>query len=110
MTLPQLLPMLATPAKPFNSYEYSFEIKWDGIRALAAVEQDGWRLWGREGSVYTQRYPELEVLRRFPPGTLVDGELIVLRDGRPDLGALLPSATPWSPSGSSPAAAGQGGV
>ena len=27
--LPQLLPMLAVPAAPFDSPEYSFEVKWD---------------------------------------------------------------------------------
>jgi len=42
--LPQLLPMLAVPAVPFDSPEYCFEVKWDGIRALAAVERAAWRL------------------------------------------------------------------
>ena len=37
--LPRLLPMLALPAAPFDAPEYSFEVKWDGIRALAAVEE-----------------------------------------------------------------------
>ena len=85
----RLLPMLATAAEPFDAPEYSFEIKWDGVRALAAVEQGGWSLWGRDGVDYTPRYPELAVLRRLPPGTLVDGELVVLSAGRPDLRRLL---------------------
>ena len=88
--LPRLLPMLAVPAAPFDSAEYSFELKWDGIRALAAVETAGWRLWGRELADYTARYPELEVLCRLPVGTLVDGELVAFdADGRPDLPRLL---------------------
>ena len=87
--LPPLLPMLAVPAAPFDSPEYVFEIKWDGVRALAAVEADGWRLWGRGLSDYTARYPELAVLRQWPAGTLVDGELVVLRAGRADLARLL---------------------
>jgi len=37
---------------------------------------------------YGERYPELAVLRRFPAGTVVDGELVVLQDGRADLTAL----------------------
>jgi ATP-dependent DNA ligase len=82
--------MLAVPAAPFDSSEYSFEVKWDGIRALAAVETAGWRLWGRERAEYTDRYPELEVLRHLPAGTLVDGELVTFDvDGRPDLPRLL---------------------
>src|SRR5262249_46478040 len=88
--LPRLLPMLAVPATPFDSPEYSFECKWDGIRALAAVEPAGLRLWGREQVDYTARYPELEVLRRLPAGTLVDGELVAFdADDCPDLPRLL---------------------
>jgi bifunctional non-homologous end joining protein LigD len=87
--LPRLLPMLATPARPFDDPAYLFEIKWDGVRALAAVEEGGWRLWGRGLADYTARYPELACLRGLPAGTLVDGELVVLEDGRPDLASLL---------------------
>jgi bifunctional non-homologous end joining protein LigD len=68
--------MLAVPAAPFDAPDYSFEVKWDAIRALAAVEATAWRLWGRQRADYTARYPELEVLRRLPSGTLLDGELV----------------------------------
>jgi ATP-dependent DNA ligase len=87
--LPDLLPMLAVPAEPFDSPDHIFEVKWDGVRALAAVAADGMRLSGRERSAYTARYPELAALCRWPPGTLVDGELVVLRDGLPHLASLL---------------------
>ena len=88
--LARLLPMLAVPAEPFDSPDYCFELKWDGIRALAAVEKGGWRLWGRERADYTGRYPELDVLRRWPAGTLVDGELVAFdADSRPNLPRLL---------------------
>ncbi len=82
-------PMLATPAEPFDSGEYLFELKWDGVRALAAVGDDGYQLWGRELTDYRERYPELDWLRRFPPGTVVDGEIVVLDDERCDFNALL---------------------
>jgi ATP-dependent DNA ligase len=81
--------MLAVPAAPFDSAAYVFEVKWDGVRALAAVERHGWRLWGRHQTAYTPRYPELEVLRRWPAGTLVDGELIAVRGDRPCLATVL---------------------
>src|SRR5258708_7958376 len=88
--LPNLLPMLAVPATPFDSAEYSFEVKWDGIRALAAVDATGWQMWGRERADYTARYPEMDVLRRLPAGTLLDGELVAFDPhGRPDLPRLL---------------------
>src|SRR5215472_14914508 len=81
--------MLATRAVPFDSDQYLFEVKWDGVRALAAIENRRWRLWGRSGNDYTERYPELEVLRRLPSGTMIDGELVVLQSGRADFPALL---------------------
>ena len=88
--LPQVMPMLAVAAEPFDSPEYCFEVKWDGVRALAAVDEMGWRLWGRKRADYTARYPELDALRRLPAGTLVDGELVAFDDdGRPDLWQLL---------------------
>jgi hypothetical protein len=49
--------MLATSAQPFDGADYFFEVKWDGVRALAAVQGRQWRLWGRELADYTERYP-----------------------------------------------------
>ena len=84
-----LMPMLATSASPFDSSDYFFEVKWDGVRALASVEAGDWNLWGRKLADYDGRYPELEVLRRLPSGTVVDGELVMFQNGRPDLNAIL---------------------
>lgn len=89
MRLFLVAPMLAVPTGPFDDPAYLFEIKWDGIRALAAVESSGWRLWGRGLADYTARYPELAVLRRLPAGTMLDGEVVVIRQGVPNLSALL---------------------
>ena len=84
-----ILPMLARAAAPFDSAEHVFEVKWDGVRALAAVASGRWRLWGRQGADYTPRYPELAVLGRLPVGTVVDGELVVWQAGRADFPALM---------------------
>jgi len=85
----RFLPMLAVQSQPFDSAEHLFEVKWDGVRAVAAVEAGHWNVWGRELADYTQRYPELDVLRRLPAGTVLDGELVLLRSGRADLQALM---------------------
>ncbi len=82
---PFLRPMLAQPGRPFDSDQHLFEIKWDGIRALAFIEQTGYRLVSRHGLELGALFPELAVLGDLPPGTLLDGELVVLRRGRPDL-------------------------
>jgi len=85
----RLLPMLAVPSAPFDSPEYLFEVKWDGVRALAACGPDG-AVWGRDGADYSARYPELAVLGRFPAGTVLDGELVRWGpDGLSNLGAIL---------------------
>ena len=84
-----LLPMLSTSSKPFDDPGCVFDLKWDGIRGLASVEKSSWRLWGREAIDYTGRYPELEVLRRLPSGTMLDGELVALRDGQADFHLLM---------------------
>jgi DNA ligase D-like protein (predicted ligase) len=84
-----LAPMLAVAAEPFDSPDYLFEIKWDGVRGLALVQQQSWRLWGRGEAEYAERYPELDVLRQLPPETILDGELVRLRGGKADFSAVL---------------------
>ncbi len=80
-----LRPMLAQAGRPFDSDQHLFENKWDGIRALAFIEQAGYRLVSRHGLELGALFPELAVLGDLPPGTLLDGELVVLRRGKPDL-------------------------
>jgi DNA ligase D-like protein (predicted ligase) len=85
----RIAPMLAVAAEPFDCPEHLFEIKWDGVRALAEVRQQGWRMWGRQEADYTDRYPELAVLKNLPAGTILDGELVRLAGGRADFAAIL---------------------
>ncbi len=80
--------MLAGASKPFDSDEHLFEVKWDGIRALAFVEGDGYRLLTRHHRDVTDQFPELDGLARLGPGVVLDGELVVLRDAMPHLGSV----------------------
>jgi ATP-dependent DNA ligase len=89
MTIEPFAPMLAARGEPFESAEYLFEVKWDGVRALAARDTGGWRLWGRDLADYRDRYPELDFLARLPEGTALDGELVLFEGELPDLDALL---------------------
>ncbi len=45
----RLLPMLATPSPPFDDPACIYEAKWDGVRALVAVDEDRVRVWGGHG-------------------------------------------------------------
>jgi len=86
MLPPTINPMLAVKAEaPFDSKEHLFEIKWDGIRCLAYVEAGSVRLQSRHSTEMTFQFPELSGLARLPSGTLLDGELVVFRDGKPSL-------------------------
>lgn len=82
-------PMLARAGEPFDSERHLYEVKWDGIRAVALVEGGGYRLLSRRGNDLTGNYPELAVLARLPAGTVVDGELVALNEGRPDFEYIL---------------------
>ena len=81
---PRVEPMLATIAeRPFSDPHWLFEIKWDGVRALALIEDGTLTLRSRNGVDITKRYPELA---SFPEAfaarqAIVDGEIVAL-DGR----------------------------
>lgn len=73
-----LEPMLASLAgEPFRDDGWVFEIKWDGVRAAAACEDGGVRLFSRRGREVSAAYPEL---RHFPEKRRLelDGEIVVL--------------------------------
>lgn len=91
MALPHFIPpMLAVPGSPFDSDEYYFEVKWDGYRALLFREGGKYRLMSRNAVDLTGRFPELKFLSRIQKGTVLDGEIVALVDGRPDFESLGP--------------------
>ena len=51
--------------KPFDGAEWLFEIKWDGYRAVAFIENGKVRLVSRNQNDLTARYPELKDLPKF---------------------------------------------
>jgi bifunctional non-homologous end joining protein LigD len=70
--------------------DWSFEMKWDGIRAVATVEHGHVTLHTRNGLDTTASYPELAELAGLVTGDAVlDGEIVALnKAGRPDFGLL----------------------
>ncbi|WP_458116120.1 ATP-dependent DNA ligase [Arthrobacter sp. D2-10] len=92
--LPTLRPMLATTGNPglLRSEDgWAFEMKWDGIRAVATVTPEGTRLLSRNGNDLTKAYPELADLGSYVNGeqAVLDGEIVAInKAGRPDFGLL----------------------
>jgi bifunctional non-homologous end joining protein LigD len=76
-------PMLATPVdQPFDGPEWLFEIKWDGYRAIAFIENGKSRLVSRNQNELTARFPELKDLPKFVHAktAILDGEVVALDD------------------------------
>jgi bifunctional non-homologous end joining protein LigD len=84
-----LAPMLATAGGlPRDEAAWTAEVKWDGVRVLAAVEDGALRLTSRNGNDVTGAYPELQAPARGRPPVLLDGEVVAMADGRSDFGLL----------------------
>jgi bifunctional non-homologous end joining protein LigD len=84
-------PMLATLAKlPGDEERYGFEIKWDGVRAIAYVDGGRARFEGRRGNDITSRYPELRALGPALGATpaVLDGEIVAFDGERPSFERL----------------------
>jgi bifunctional non-homologous end joining protein LigD len=84
-------PMLASLRHelPADEERYGWELKWDGLRAVAYVSGDTVRLFSRNDKDMSSSYPELGVLaERVSVPVILDGEIVALRDGRPDFGLL----------------------
>ncbi len=84
----QYKPMLAHIAEaPFSSDDYIFEVKWDGIRAISYVNKElGIR--SRNQKELTGSFPELSELNDLTRNTVLDGEIIVMKDGKVDFQIL----------------------
>lgn len=82
-------PMLAgTAPAPFSGDDWLFEIKWDGVRAIAATGKI-FSLRSRNDIDLTGQFPELAELNNLAPGTILDGEIVVMSGGKPDMQDLL---------------------
>src|SRR5207247_8583801 len=74
------LPRDLTPMRPrlaasaFNSADHLFELKWDGIRAVASMDRGHLRLVDRGGGDLVPLVPELAELP-VPEGAVLAGQI-----------------------------------
>jgi len=85
--------------------EWGFEIKWDGYRAIAVIENNDGKpeltLWSRNGQNYTETYPELKAIVnqvRGPFPIVLDGEIVAFDNNkRPSFAKLQQHAQKKAP-------------
>lgn len=73
-------PMLATPVEScFDRRGWLFEIKWDGYRAIAEIDDHQVRLYSRRKLSFNAAYPSIvSSLQHVNHSAVLDGEIVVL--------------------------------
>jgi len=98
----EIHPMLAESVDdPFDGPDWLFEIKWDGYRAIAFIQNGKVRLVSRKQNDLTPRYPELAGLPQFikAKSAILDGEVVALdEEGRASF-SLMQQRTGFRPGG-----------
>lgn len=84
-------PMLATlVGEPFDNEEWQYEVKWDGYRALAVLNEETVELLSRNNKSFNDRfYPIYKLLQNWKINAVFDGEILVLdKKGISNFGTL----------------------
>ncbi|MFD7298007.1 ATP-dependent DNA ligase [Streptomyces sp. NPDC059897] len=87
--LPPVKPMLAKSAAKIPAGMH-YEAKWDGFRAIVFRDGPEIELTSRTTKSLTRYFPELvaALAERLPGRCVLDGEIVIARDGRLDFDAL----------------------
>jgi DNA ligase-1 len=63
--------------------DWQLEWKYDGIRAQGIKRNGEVFLWSRGEEMIAERFPEIaEAFSRLPDGTVLDGEVVIRKDGK----------------------------
>ncbi|WP_235921112.1 DNA ligase D [Foetidibacter luteolus] len=84
-------PMLATLVdKAFDSEGWLYEIKWDGYRAVAFMNEGKVELKSRNDKSFNEKfYPVYDALKKLRLNVVLDGEVVVVNDnGQANFGKL----------------------
>lgn len=75
-------PMLATLVdKPFDEDGWSYEVKWDGYRAIAYLKRGEVEVRSRNNKSFNEKfYPVINALKEWKVNAVVDGEIVVLNE------------------------------
>jgi ATP-dependent DNA ligase len=68
---------------------WQYEPKWDGFRGVLENAAGELALWSRKDRPLLRYFPELRPLGdQLPPGSALDGEIVIARDGALDFDAM----------------------
>jgi ATP-dependent DNA ligase len=82
-------PMEAELVRELPEGDWLYEPKWDGFRGVLENLDGELRLWSRNGRPLLRYFPELAPLgERLPPGSAIDGEIIIEVAGRLEFDSL----------------------
>lgn len=78
-------------SEPFDSDNFVYQVKWDGVRMLAVIENGAIQLINKHMNHRTKQYPELQELGRALKLTnaVLDGEVVVLKGGKPSFPSVM---------------------
>ena len=77
--------LIGSEGHPFDSDEYIFELKLDGERCIAYLDKDRTILKNKRSILMLPKVPELaEIHRCVNVRCILDGELAVIKNGKPD--------------------------
>jgi bifunctional non-homologous end joining protein LigD len=90
---PKMFPLMLAKLvrEPFDGERWFFEIKYDGVRALAIRDGEHVRIFGRSGAEITAQYPEVAIaIGAIPfPRFVLDGEIATFSEtGKPSFQLL----------------------
>ncbi|MFD8823785.1 ATP-dependent DNA ligase [Streptomyces sp. NPDC059605] len=87
--MPPVKPMLAKSVKDIPP-GMQYEAKWDGFRAIVHRDGDEVVIGSRTGKPLTRYFPELvaAVRENLPSRCVVDGEIVIVHEGRLDFDRL----------------------
>lgn len=77
--------LIAEMREPFNNPNWIYELKLDGSRCIAYLDRQSVELRNKRNLLLIQKFPELkEIFRLVTDRCILDGELVVLKNGVPD--------------------------
>lgn len=77
--------LIGKESGPFDSDEYIYELKLDGERCVAYLDKNSTELRSKRNIKMLPKFPELsEIHKCVKKRCILDGELAVIKDGKPD--------------------------